>query len=57
MDSGLEEVVLSDDGMEEGLHVDSTVLVSVEFEEGRGTEEMSELKRKFGSYCQEGVVV
>lgn len=34
MDSRLEEVVFSDDGVEEGLHVDSAVLVTVELKEG-----------------------
>ena len=46
MNSGLEKVVLSDDGVEERLHVDSTVLISIEFEESGCTEEMSELQRK-----------
>ena len=33
VNSGLEKVVLSDDGVEEGLHVDSAVLISVKFKE------------------------
>lgn len=57
MDSCLEEVVFTDYRVEKGLHVDTTVLISVKFEECRGTEEMSELKGEFGGYGEEGVVV
>jgi hypothetical protein len=57
VDAGLEEVVFADDGVEEALHVDASVLVSVELEEGGGAEEMSELEGEFGGDCEEGVVV
>lgn len=57
MDSSLEEVVLSDDRVEEGLHVDSTVLISIELQESRGAEEVSKLQGKLGGNGKEGVVV
>jgi hypothetical protein len=53
----LEEVVFPDDGVEEGLHVDASVLIAVEFEEGGGAEEMSEFEVEVGGDGQEGVVV
>ena len=34
MDAGLEQVVFAHDRVEEGLHVDTAVLVTVELEEG-----------------------
>jgi hypothetical protein len=34
VDSGLEQVVFAHDRVEEGLHVDTAVLVAVELEEG-----------------------
>lgn len=43
VDTCLEEIVLSDYRMEKGLHVDTTVLIPVELEESRGTEEVSKL--------------
>lgn len=57
MDSSLEEVVLSDDRVEEGLHVDSTVLVAVELQESWGAEEVSKLQGELWGNGKEGVVV
>lgn len=57
VDPRLEEVVLPHDRVEEGLHVDPAILVPVELEERRGTEEMPELQGQFGRHSQEGVVI
>lgn len=57
VNTGLEEVVLAHDGVEERLHVDAAVLVAVELEESGCTEEVPELERQLRSNGQEGVVV
>ena len=57
VDSCLKEVILPDDRVEEGLHVDATVLISVELQEGRGAEEVPELKGQLRGNCQKRVVV
>ena len=44
MDSGLEEIVFSNDRVEERLHIDASVFVSIELEEGGGGKEVSELE-------------
>jgi len=44
MDSSLEKIVLSYDGVEERLHVDSAVFISIEFQESRCTEKVSEFQ-------------
>jgi hypothetical protein len=43
--------------MEKGLHVNTTILISVKFQKCGGTEEVSELQRKLGSNSEEGVVI
>ena len=57
MNTCLEKVVFPDDRMEERLHVDTTVFVSVKFEEGRSTEEVSKFQLQFGCYCQKRIVI
>jgi hypothetical protein len=43
--------------VEERLHVNPTVLISVEFQESRGAEEVTELQRQLGGDSKEGVVI
>lgn len=43
--------------MEERLHVDATVLISVKFKESGGAEEVTELQGQLRSDSKEGVVV
>lgn len=57
MDSCLEQVVFTHDRVEERLHVNPTVLISVEFQESRGAEEVTELQRQLGGDSKEGVII
>lgn len=57
MDSSLEEVVLTDDRVEERLDVDATILVSVEFQERGCAEEVPTLHRQLRGDGEEAVVV
>lgn len=43
MNSGLEEIVFPDNGVEKWLHVDTAILISIELQECWGTKEMPEL--------------
>ena len=57
MDSCLEKIVFPDDRVEEGLHVDSAILIPIELQESGGTKEMSEFEWKFGCHCQKRIIV
>lgn len=57
MNSCLEEIVFSNNRVEKWLHINATILIPIELQKGRSTEEMPEFQRKLWRNCQEGVIV
>lgn len=57
MDSCLEQIIFTDDGVEKWLHIDSAVLVPVEFQKSWCAEEVPKLEGELWGNSQEGIVV
>jgi hypothetical protein len=43
--------------VKKALHVDASVLITVELEESGGAEEVTKLEGEFGGHCEERIVI